>query len=203
VSEPIEAGREPVFVHYHQFLISDEEGSVGADLPAHHNGLVEICDGVACVLAGIHTGAVDVAVTCHGGEPAPDTAGWEEIVEISLHSASGELEVREMMTDMERELPVLSFDGPGHYRLRVHARGRDTAVDLSPEEITEWYLIQVWPAPPGPPTVLAAADRYGADERATVPDPDATVMGPTRKLSTNPVQRRLQAGETGIPRRLP
>jgi hypothetical protein len=54
--------------------------------------------------------------------------------------------VRGMMDDLDGELPVLSFNGPGHYRLRVHARGRDTAVDLSPDEITEWYLIQAWPA---------------------------------------------------------
>ncbi|WP_229877020.1 hypothetical protein [Streptomyces bluensis] len=52
-----------------------------------------------------------------------------------------------MMDDLDEELPALSFDGPGDYRLRVHARGRDTAVDLAPDELTEWYLIQAWPAP--------------------------------------------------------
>ncbi|MER5944333.1 hypothetical protein ABT121_44455 [Streptomyces sp. NPDC001928] len=46
--------------------------------------------------------------------------------------------VRGMMDDLDEELPVLSFNGRGDYRLRVHARGRDTAVDLAPDELTEW-----------------------------------------------------------------
>jgi MFS family permease len=44
--------------------------------------------------------------------------------EISAHSASGELMVRGIMDDLDDELPVLSFNGPGDYRLRIHARGR-------------------------------------------------------------------------------
>ncbi|NKQ24560.1 hypothetical protein HF200_08875 [Streptomyces galbus] len=70
------------------------------------------------------------------------------------------------MADLDEELPVLSFNGPDDYRLRVHARGRDTAVDLAPDEVTEWYLIQAWPAPPAPVTVLRQSDNYGASLRA-------------------------------------
>ncbi|AEY86642.1 hypothetical protein SHJG_1366 [Streptomyces hygroscopicus subsp. jinggangensis 5008] len=51
------------------------------------------------------------------------------------------------MDDLDEELPVLSFAGPGDDRLRVHARGRDTAIGLAPEEVTEGYLVRVWPAP--------------------------------------------------------
>ncbi|MEU6557870.1 hypothetical protein ABZ915_47935 [Streptomyces sp. NPDC046915] len=83
-----------------------------------------------------------------------------------LHSASGELMVRGLMADLDEELPELSFDGPGDYRLRVHARGRDTAIDLAPDDITEWYLIQVWPAPAREATVLRQTDSYGASVRA-------------------------------------
>ncbi|MQS35128.1 hypothetical protein FFZ77_05690 [Streptomyces katsurahamanus] len=72
----------------------------------------------------------------------------------------------------------LSFDGPGDYRVRVHARGRDTAVDRTPGELTEWYLLQVWPAPAQPPHVLTANDQYGTTQRAAVPDSDATITGP-------------------------
>ncbi|MDX2937000.1 hypothetical protein [Streptomyces ipomoeae] len=70
-----------------------------------------------------------------------------------------------MMADIEEELPVLSFNGPGEYRLRVHARGRDTAVDLAPDEVTEWYLIQAWSAPAHDVTVLRHSDGYGASVR--------------------------------------
>ncbi|MDN3028427.1 hypothetical protein [Streptomyces sp. S.PB5] len=117
-------------------------------------------------MTGIHTGDVDVTVTLHETEPAPDNGGWHEIVEVSAHSASGELMVRGMMDDLDEELPVLSFNGPGDYRLRVHARGRDTAVDLAPDEITERYLIQSWPAPAQEVTVLRRADAYGVSVRA-------------------------------------
>ncbi|MEU6803945.1 hypothetical protein [Streptomyces neyagawaensis] len=102
-------------------------------------------------MTGIHTGDVDVTVTLHRAEPAPDDGDWQDIVEISAHAASGELMVRGMMDDLTEELPVLSFDGPGTYRLRVHARGRYTPTDPTPDQVvdeaTEWYLVQVWPAP--------------------------------------------------------
>ncbi|MFF7975819.1 hypothetical protein [Streptomyces sp. NPDC007905] len=123
-------------------------------------------DVIASVLTGIHTGDVDVTVTFHTNAPQPGGAEWEEIVEISLHSASGELMVRGLMADLDEELPELSFDGPGDYRLRVHARGRDTAIDLTPDDVTEWYLIQVWSAPAQEAVVLRQIDSYGASVRA-------------------------------------
>ncbi|RRR82655.1 hypothetical protein EHS43_16310 [Streptomyces sp. RP5T] len=69
------------------------------------------------------------------------------------------------MDDLDEELPVLSFTGPGDYRLRVHARGRDTAIDQAPDQITEWYLIQAWPAAAQPARVLRQTDSYGASVR--------------------------------------
>jgi hypothetical protein len=70
------------------------------------------------------------------------------------------------MDDLDEDLPVLSFNGPGDYRLRIHARGRDTAVDLAPDEVTEWYLIQAWPAPAAPVAALRHSDNYGASIRS-------------------------------------
>ncbi|MEU8473254.1 hypothetical protein AB0F30_36230 [Streptomyces sp. NPDC029006] len=61
---------------------------------------------------------------------------------------------------------VGKHDGPGDYRLRIHARGRDTAIDLAPDDVTEWYLIQVWPAPPQVAAALRRTDSYGASVRA-------------------------------------
>ncbi len=69
------------------------------------------------VMSGIHTGDVDVTVALHESEPAPDSGGWQQdIAEISAHSVSGELTVCAMRDDLDEELPVLSFDGPGDYR---------------------------------------------------------------------------------------
>ncbi len=159
-------GNGPVPVQYHQFNISDEDGPTGPDLHPEHNGLVQVTDGVTIVLTGIHTGDVDVTVTLHETEPMPDSGGWQEIVEISAHSTSGDLMVRGQMDDLDEELPVLSSSGPGDYRLRIHARGRDTAVDLAPDEVAEWYLIQAWPSPAAPVMVLRQSDSYGASVRA-------------------------------------
>ncbi|MGW3989250.1 hypothetical protein [Streptomyces sp. NPDC004830] len=153
-------------VQYHQFDISDEEGPAASDLPREHNGLVRATDGVITVLTGIHTGDVDITVALHRTEPAHDSAAWQEIVEISARSASGELMVRGIMDNLDEDLPTLSFQGPGDYRLRIHARGRDTAVDLAPDKVTEWYLIQAWPAPTQEMRVLRHSDTYGATVRA-------------------------------------
>ncbi|MFF3336253.1 hypothetical protein ACFYWX_43240 [Streptomyces sp. NPDC002888] len=166
MSDEAERGSGPVPVQYHQFNISDEEGPTGLDLGRKHNGLVQVTDGVTIVLTGIHTGNVDVTVTLHEAEPAPDSGAWQEIVEVSAHSTSGDLMVRGLMDDLDEELPSLSFSGPGDYRLRIHARGRDTAIDLAPDEVTEWYLIQAWPAAAAPATVLRQSDDYGASVRA-------------------------------------
>ncbi|WP_159046409.1 hypothetical protein [Streptomyces sp. MMG1121] len=156
----------PVPVQYHQFRISDEAGPAGPDLPSNSNGLVAVQDGVVAVLTGIHTGDVDVTVALHSEAPGPGDGAWEEIVEVSLHSAAGDLVIRGLMSDLEEELPTLSFNGPGVYRLRIHARGRDSAIDDAPDEITEWYLIQVWAAPFGDVAVLRQTDAYGLSVRA-------------------------------------
>ncbi|MEU6351041.1 hypothetical protein ABZ896_17160 [Streptomyces sp. NPDC047072] len=166
MSDEVERGSGSVPVQYHQFDISNEDGPTGPGLEREHNGLVRVANGVIIVMTGIHTGDVAVTVTLHETEPAPDDGDWQEIVEVSAHSASGDLMVRGMMDDLDAELPVLSFNGPGDYRLRLHARGRDTAIDLAPDEITEWYLIQAWPAPIQQARVLRQTDGYGASVRA-------------------------------------
>lgn len=42
----------------------------------------------------------------------------------------------------------------------------DTAIDLAPDEVTEWYLIQAWSAPARDVAVLRQTDNYGASVRA-------------------------------------
>ncbi len=165
MSDHTARGHQLVPVQYHQFDISDEDGPTGPDIDRSHNGLVRVTDGIVTVMTGIHTGDVDVTVTLHDTPPNPDAGDWQDIVEISAHSVSGDLRVRGIMDDLDEELPVLAFNGPGDYRLRVHARGRDTAVDLAPDEVTEWYLIQAWPAPAEPVTVRRQSDNYGASVR--------------------------------------
>ncbi|MGW2748701.1 hypothetical protein [Streptomyces sp. NPDC001450] len=81
---PTLQGRGLVPVKYHQFHISDEDGPAGRDLPSGHNRPVQVQDGIAAVLTGIHTGDVDVTVSFHTDAPQPEAAEWDEIVEVSL-----------------------------------------------------------------------------------------------------------------------
>ncbi len=117
-------GRVPV--QYHQFDVSDEDGPTGPDLDRGHNGLVRVADGVITVPTGIHTGEVDVTVTLHETEPAPDRGNWRDVLEVSAHSASGDLMVRGMMDDLDEELPVLSCRprGPGPFPASAAANRR-------------------------------------------------------------------------------
>jgi hypothetical protein len=64
------------------------------------------------------------------------------------------------------DLPPLTTAG-GDWRVRVHARGRDTDVDGVAREPFEHYLVQVWPAAPAPETAHRLTDGYGAGLRGS------------------------------------
>ncbi|GAB2745612.1 hypothetical protein GCM10027072_47250 [Streptomyces bullii] len=64
----------------------------------------------------------------HGGDR-------QEAARVSAHSASRELLVRGIMDDLDGELPVLTCNGPGDYRLQIHAAA-GTPLDLAPDEVT-------------------------------------------------------------------
>ncbi|MEV3973517.1 hypothetical protein AB0K68_36215 [Streptomyces sp. NPDC050698] len=134
-------------------------------MDASHTGLVSADGGAIEVTTGIHTGEVHVTVEPHSQRSGP-APGWEEIAEISCHSPSGELLVTSF-TDDPADLPSLASDGPGSYRLRVHARGRDRAVDQTTvDEVVESCLIQSWPAAHQDALLVQATDAYGAQVRA-------------------------------------
>ncbi|MGW1894209.1 hypothetical protein ACWCP6_28800 [Streptomyces sp. NPDC002004] len=170
MNEPVVSASGPVPVAYHQFHVTDPEGSVSPEeTDPSDTGLVSISDGQIEISTGIHTGDVEVMAAAYRSEAAPDAGDWQEIVEVSVHSPSGELLVSALMADLDEELPSLAVSGPGNYRLRVHARGRDTAIDLTRDEITEWYLLQCWPAPPSEPLTFRATDSCGTQLRSPQP----------------------------------
>ena len=167
------------------------------DLDATHNGLVSAAGGAIEVTTGIHTGNVEVTVEPHSQrpDPAPD---WEEIAEISCHSPSGEVLVTPLMDD-PADLPSLASQGPGRYRLRVHARGRDTAVDETMVgDVLESYLIQSWLAPHQEALLVQATDAYGAEVRAQPAD-DTIVIDHEDSLDTQTGRERdiLRRAEHG------
>lgn len=177
-----------VHAEYHLFQITDPEGPIANDLDVSHNGLVAAAAGAIEVSTGIHTGDVRVTVELHAAKPEP-AADWEEIAEISWRSPSGEALVAPLMDDPV-DLPSLASRGPGHYRLRVHARGRDTAVDQTVvDEVVESYLLQSWPAAHQEALLVRATDAYGAHLRAQEAD-DTIVIDHEDSLDTQTGRER-------------
>jgi len=188
VNQPALTGAALVHAEYHRFQITDPQGPVADDLNPSHTGLVSADGGAIEVITGIHTGDVHVTVEPHSQLPDP-AQGWEEIAEISCHSPSGELLVTSF-TDDPADLPSLASQGPGSYRLRVHACGRDRAVDHTMvDEVVESYLIQSWPAAHQEPLLVKATDAYGAQVRAQ-PSDDTIVIDHEDSLDTQAGRER-------------
>ncbi|UNZ21334.1 hypothetical protein [Streptomyces sp. 891-h] len=166
MSQQVPRARDVVSVDYHLFELADGDDHVPFEDYAAPNGLVFSKPGCAIVLVGASSGDVNVEVEVRDRPPSggPVTDGWDEVVDHSVTSLTGNMHVRALMEDPP-DLPVLTPAGPGSYRVRVHARGRDIAPDGVAEEPLEDYLLVVWPAPTQPDTVHKQTDRFGADWR--------------------------------------
>lgn len=80
---------------------------------------------------------------------SPAGPNWDEAVDVGTHATNGQLRIRTLGADVPAGLPVLTAAGPGWYRVRVCAAGRDLHLDgTSLEQPHERYLIQVWPGEP-------------------------------------------------------
>jgi hypothetical protein len=156
-----------VFVSYHQCYLID--GSVGIhevpldELLRGGNGLIAVTSGVAVVHTGTHTGRIRATADPRQAPPSLDLAAWQEVVEVSFTSTTGQVWLVEWGGLTRPDLPNLAQAGPGSYRLRVHARGRDQAAALpvGPEEPLEEFLLVSWPAPPSPEHAFKHTDQFG------------------------------------------
>ncbi|GAA2456279.1 hypothetical protein GCM10010191_89570 [Actinomadura vinacea] len=146
-------------VDHHLFFLAELEER--PNIPDFTNRLIAVAPGFAAVKTGIFSGYVRLVVEIHHQAPPVSVDEWDEAVEVTLEATEGEMEVAAMM-DWAPPFPILTPDGPGHYRTRVHARGRDTAIDSAVQDPVEDYLIQVWPAPAKPQIIYKQTDRYGA-----------------------------------------
>jgi hypothetical protein len=138
------------------FPISFEE----PPMPA--NGLFSVLPGSMNVYVGASSGSVTVSVEPRDTPPATvELDGWDEVAEADLHALAGQVSVVALMADSP-DLPNLTVQGAGLYRVRVHARGRDLKTDLVAFEPIEDYLIQVWPTvDESVGQVLKSSDTYG------------------------------------------
>ncbi|MBB6398148.1 hypothetical protein BKA00_005062 [Actinomadura coerulea] len=148
-------------VDHHVFSLT-EDGE-RPQIPEYANAILALAPGFAAVNTGIAMGDVRLTVEVHQQPPTLDIDEWEEAVEVTLEATAGRIKVAAVDdSDPTPPFPVLTPNGPGYYRVRVHARGRDTAIDLAVDEPVEDYLIQTWPAPPRPQKIYKQTDRYGS-----------------------------------------
>lgn len=180
-------------VSHHLFWLVDD-GQLPQPGGPPGNGLIAVTQpGAALVLTGIHTGLVRLSVEAHHTAPL-DVAltGWDEVVEVSMHVPAGQLRAAATTVDNPDQFPALTAR-PGHHRIRVHARGRDTAVDGVATEPVEDYHIVVWPAPPAAEQIHRHTDTYGDSLRQAATRWQAPTEPPATEPPHDPNRAALDA----------
>ncbi|WP_326954700.1 hypothetical protein [Amycolatopsis sp. NBC_01286] len=150
-------------VHYGQIYVHSEggdpfEGDLTACFAGQRNGLCGAAfPGTLFLITGLHTGNVGFTAEVHDTgppvPPLPPGSGWEDVVEASFHAGGATRLVTwggENAWDLELS--------PGDYRVRYSGSrmdaGRDRDTRLDGEPALDRYLLQFWPAPPGPDIVV-------------------------------------------------
>lgn len=147
-------------VHFGSASVTTDEDIDRSDLDApwsdESNGLCGAgIPGVLELQVGTHTGLVPFRIELHGSEPALEPQ-WEDVVEVSFTSMSDEGSLAGAMGDREYRFALPR----GPYRVRYSLRHVDEAHHS--DEADDSYLLQFWPAPPGPARILVQTSREAA-----------------------------------------
>ncbi|MEU8780462.1 hypothetical protein [Streptomyces sp. NPDC048637] len=191
-----------MFVSEGIFGVSDD-AQVPVETVRWSNSLAAAMDYGAWILTGINTGVVSVRAQCLDAAPPVEATDWEEIVEVSVRSVAGDLYINSGYDITPDDLPVLNPQGPGWYRMRVHASGRSVNLDGVSDEPVEDYLIAVWPQEPTESVVirsskmidealLANADTTLEEHSPSTAAPDGTAEEDRRADVRSRLQRSLQ-----------
>lgn len=150
-------------VHYGFARLQERAAdSAELDMAGQANGLCGAkTSGQLVFLTGLHTGDIHFAVEWLEREPALDE-WWEDVIEASIDIPRGEI-VLATFEDC-RDVPLPAH---GSHRARLHASGLDEAralswADLGPDR----YLLQLWPAPAAPDTVIRQTSQAAAGMHA-------------------------------------
>jgi hypothetical protein len=145
-----------VSVHYGQIYVeSRDEDSVDLHdcFAGQTSGLCGAAvPGMLFLITGLHTGDVGFTIEVHDRAPAVDPA-WEDVVEVSYRPRSTDVCLNEWGGEASYPLGLEETD----YRVRYCAQGMDRGNELDTridEPQADRYLLQFWPAPPGPDRVL-------------------------------------------------
>ncbi|PKV82910.1 hypothetical protein [Streptomyces sp. TLI_146] len=153
------------------FLFSPDTGMQALPgLPERvDNGVAVVADDGVCLLSGMDSGDIWLGVEVWEAPPPLDLDSWDDVVETTITSTTGELTPAEVNAEPDEEQvdwPNLAATGPGTYRLRISVRGRDAGADADyleeDEEPVEEHRLQAWPAPAEPDVIHQAGDRIGA-----------------------------------------
>ncbi|WCN81395.1 hypothetical protein [Micromonospora sp. LH3U1] len=169
----------PVRIHVqdHGFFVTDRDVDTPFETMDYCTGLAGVMDSAALIATGIDRGYVEVTAAASLVQPGLDTeeqwndlASWEDVAEVSLYVPNGHLTVEQLeLSPLEErpQLPVLSSGGPGYYRLRMYASGRDRHYDKVVDQSGERFHFLAWPAPPQAPLIIKAGSRCGYGLRMT------------------------------------
>lgn len=195
-----------IHVHYGFIFLStdDDQPDLMETRRGQRNGLCGAAvAGVLSLVTGTHTGPVRLRVEWSATEPPLD-ASWDDIVEASFTPLSTEASLS-AFDDFYR----LRLDGVDTLRARYcadgmdEAREQDTVPDGAPPT-TERYLLQLWPAEPGPDAVLRETSGFAgywhAAARALPPPPTAAEREAAERAAAE--QARLAAERAAEQREL-
>ncbi len=166
-----------VWVHYRQVYVvsgSDFDAVAGNAVAGQQNGLCGAATpGFLHLVTGLHTGRVGFRIERYDEAPAVDDA-WEEIVEASFTPTDEPVALTQWAGEAQWVLAIED----GDWRVRFCASGMDAAWEadtrLDDQRQLDRYLLQFWPAPPGPDQVLkqtSATAAYWHEHARTQPPP--------------------------------
>jgi hypothetical protein len=162
-----EISKRRIQVGDHQYYIQNADSVVGENLGEYDTKTGLVCASrtdLVIVRSGTNWGWIYFNLQRSETAAALGLDSWDEVVEFSMEFEDENACITSPLLDKTSYVPGLSAAGPGWYRVRVHARGRDAAArdhrDDDSDPLEE-HLIQVWPAPPGPEIAHKLTDEYG------------------------------------------
>jgi hypothetical protein len=165
-----------VEVDYWQIYVvsGDDQPDIENSFGGQRNGLCGAAmPGYLFLVTGLHSGEVGFTVEVHDEAPPVDES-WQEIVEASFRPA-GEASLLGWGGEWYQPLDLAQTC----YRVRYCATGMDEAyaqdTRIEDEPQFDRYLLQLWPAPPQPDTVIKQTSEIAAywhqTARETPPPP--------------------------------
>ncbi|MGC0372532.1 hypothetical protein [Streptomyces sp. SAI-229] len=186
-----------VHVHYGQIYVESDPDDVTPALSEAFAGQSGgLCGaavpGALWLHTGLHTGNVGFTVEVHDDAPPPDPV-WEDVVEVSFRPLSERTSLVQWAGEAAWDLDLARTD----YRVRYCARGMDEGRELDTrvagEPQADSYLLQFWPAPPGPDRVIRQTSRHAAYRhryaRELPPPPTAEQRAETERLARQAEER--------------